>query len=57
MKKLLYFLWLVSLPALAKDDVLHLYNWNDYIAPETLARFEKSWTAKCSRRTSPITKR
>jgi spermidine/putrescine transport system substrate-binding protein len=26
-------------PALAKD-VLHLYNWNNYIAPETIKRFE-----------------
>jgi len=36
----------VSLPALAKDDVLHLYNWNDYIAPETVARFEKACNCK-----------
>ena len=26
-------------PALAKDE-LHLYNWNNYIAPETIKRFE-----------------
>ncbi len=46
MKKLLCLLWLLSLPALAKDDVLHLYNWNDYLAPETLARFEKACSCK-----------
>jgi spermidine/putrescine transport system substrate-binding protein len=27
-------------------DVLHLYNWNDYIAPETIERFEKSCACK-----------
>lgn len=26
--------------ALAADNVLHLYNWNDYFAPDTLAGFE-----------------
>src|SRR5438552_18172330 len=26
-------------PAFAKDE-LHLYNWNNYIAPETIKRFE-----------------
>jgi spermidine/putrescine transport system substrate-binding protein len=26
-------------PAYAKDQ-LHLYNWNNYIAPETIKRFE-----------------
>ncbi len=25
---------------------LNLYNWNDYIAPETIARFEKEFSAK-----------
>ena len=30
---------LVALPAIAKDQ-LHLYNWNNYIAPETIKRFE-----------------
>ena len=29
----------VSSPAAAKDQ-LHLYNWNNYIAPETVKRFE-----------------
>ena len=32
-------LLLVAAPALAKD-VFHLYNWNNYIAPETIKRFE-----------------
>jgi spermidine/putrescine transport system substrate-binding protein len=31
-------------PALAKDQ-LHLYNWNNYIAPETVKRFEEA--CKC----------
>ncbi len=25
----------------AKDGVLHVYNWSDYIAPDTVAKFEK----------------
>ena len=33
-----------ALPALAKDQ-LHLYNWNNYIAPETIKRFEEA--CKC----------
>ena len=42
MKRLLLVLvasLLVALPALAKDQ-FHLYNWNNYIAPETIKRFE-----------------
>jgi spermidine/putrescine transport system substrate-binding protein len=35
-----------GLPAAAKDDVLHLYNWNQYIAPETVERFEKACGCK-----------
>ena len=46
MRKLLGLLLLASLPALAKDDVLHLYNWNQYIAPETVERFEKACNCK-----------
>jgi spermidine/putrescine transport system substrate-binding protein len=30
---------LVAVPAIAKDE-FHLYNWNNYIAPETIKRFE-----------------
>lgn len=46
MRKLLMLVLLVSLPAAAKDDVLHVYNWNDYIAPETVERFEKLCSCK-----------
>ena len=31
---------MLSAPALAKDE-FHLYNWNNYIAPETIKRFEE----------------
>ena len=31
---------LFALPALATSDELHLYNWNNYLPPETLKRFE-----------------
>ena len=41
MKRLLCVLLLAAIPALAKEDVLNVYNWNDYIAPETVERFEK----------------
>ncbi|MEO8754742.1 MAG: spermidine/putrescine ABC transporter substrate-binding protein [Casimicrobiaceae bacterium] len=36
---------LIALPALAAKDQLHLYNWNNYIAPETIKHFEES--CKC----------
>ena len=46
MKRLIVLLLaLAAIPALAKDT-LHLYNWNNYIAPETVKRFEES--CKCS---------
>jgi spermidine/putrescine transport system substrate-binding protein len=32
---------LFALPAAAKDE-FHLYNWNNYLAPETVKRFEES---------------
>src|SRR5437588_5078911 len=35
---------LASIPAFAADQ-LHLYNWNNYIAPETIKRFEQQ--CKC----------
>jgi len=45
MKRLLVLLFaLAALPALARDQ-LHLYNWNNYIAPETVKRFEAA--CKC----------
>jgi putrescine transport system substrate-binding protein len=31
----------LALPAAAEDKVLNVYNWSDYIAPDTLANFEK----------------
>jgi spermidine/putrescine transport system substrate-binding protein len=31
--------FLIAAPTLAKDQ-FHLYNWNNYIAPETIKRFE-----------------
>jgi spermidine/putrescine transport system substrate-binding protein len=36
---------LAPLPA-AAADVLHLYNWNNYITPDTVARFEQSCSCK-----------
>jgi putrescine transport system substrate-binding protein len=33
---------LAALPALAQDDVLHVYNWSDYIAEDTVAKFEEA---------------
>src|SRR5437762_7247013 len=33
------FLW--PLAAAAEEPVLHVYNWLDYIAPDTIANFEK----------------
>ena len=40
MRSLLLFVLLLSGNAQA-EDVLHLYNWNNYISDETVARFEK----------------
>src|SRR5579859_1043477 len=40
MKKLLYLLLLIGLPALAADE-LHLYNWNDYIPPNAVKELER----------------
>ena len=31
----------VATAAQADDKVLHVYNWSDYIAPDTVAKFEK----------------
>src|SRR5512140_1752178 len=47
MKRLLLVLAsvLFAAPALAAKDQLHLYNWNNYIAPETVKRFEEQ--CKC----------
>lgn len=47
MKRLLFALFLlVSLPVAAKDDVLHLYNWNNYMSDETIKRFEAFCSCK-----------
>src|SRR5580765_6039089 len=47
MKKLVSILaaGLIALPVAAAGDKFHLYNWNNYIAPETIKRFED--TCKC----------
>src|SRR5512147_1956092 len=46
MKKLIALaVLLAALPAAAAKDQLHLYNWNNYIAPETVKRFEEQ--CKC----------
>jgi spermidine/putrescine transport system substrate-binding protein len=47
MKKLVSMLAaaMVALPVAAAGDKFHLYNWNNYIAPETIKRFED--TCKC----------
>src|SRR5512147_2957403 len=46
MKKLIALaVLLAALPAAAAKDKLHLYNWNNYIAPETVKRFEE--VCKC----------
>lgn len=48
MKRLLSAVLFASLPVIsaAAADQLHLYNWNNYIAPETIKRFEDS--CKCA---------
>ncbi|SMC17826.1 spermidine/putrescine transport system substrate-binding protein [Andreprevotia lacus DSM 23236] len=45
MKKLLLALCLAAGAAHA-EDVLHVYNWNNYIAPETVKRFEAECKCK-----------
>ena len=42
-------------PAGAKDQ-LHLYNWNNYIAPETIKRFEGAASARSCRPTTRTTR-
>ena len=32
----------------SKENVLHLFNWNNYIAPETIRRFEEFCNCKLS---------
>lgn len=38
----IFLAFLPSPSTAGEDDVLHLYNWNNYISPETVARFEAS---------------
>ena len=45
MRKLLSLLLFASLPSLAGDE-LHLYNWNDYIAPDVVKSFESQCKCK-----------
>jgi putrescine transport system substrate-binding protein len=33
---------LAALPALAQNNELHVYNWSDYIAEDTIAKFEEA---------------
>jgi spermidine/putrescine transport system substrate-binding protein len=46
MKSWLSLLLLAASSALAADNTLRLYNWNNYIAPETLKRFEAQCKCK-----------
>ena len=48
MKRFVAFLasLLIALPAFAAKDEFHLYNWNNYLAPETVKAFEE--TCKCT---------
>ena len=39
-------LWFVFASAGAAEDVLHLYNWNNYISDQTIARFEAQCTCR-----------
>jgi len=45
MRQLLSLLLFASLQVLAADE-LHLYNWNDYIAPESVKAFEAQCKCK-----------
>lgn len=45
-----FLLWLVAVSVMSgcsdKENVLHLYNWNQYIAPQTVERFEQACSCK-----------
>jgi spermidine/putrescine transport system substrate-binding protein len=43
---LLFASLLFALPAVGAKDEFHLYNWNNYLAPETVKRFEEA--CKCA---------
>ncbi|STK07187.1 putrescine ABC transporter substrate-binding protein [Escherichia coli] len=40
----------------AEQKTLHVYNWSDYIAPDTVANFEKETGIKSSTMFSTLTK-
>ncbi|STM77810.1 putrescine ABC transporter substrate-binding protein [Escherichia coli] len=40
----------------AEQKTLHIYNWSDYIAPDTVANFEKKPVLKSSTMFSTLTK-
>jgi len=48
-------LWALALVPLscAGADVLHLYNWNNYITPDTVARFRQRF-APCGLRSEAV---
>jgi len=47
MKKILAFVFVVWVSnAFAQQNVLHIYNWNNYLAPETITKFEASCKCK-----------
>jgi spermidine/putrescine transport system substrate-binding protein len=46
MKRALLFILLLLSPAARAEDVLHLYNWNNYISDKTVERFEKQYACR-----------
>lgn len=48
MNKLLAVMLLLLVPVAFAEDALHIYNWNNYIAPETLARFKEQCRCRVS---------
>src|SRR5512147_769296 len=49
MKRIRYFILLLGVlqaTALRAEDSLHLYNWNNYISADTIARFERQCRCK-----------
>ena len=46
MRMLLMILMALCINSAHAEDVLHLYNWNNYISDETIARFEKQCSCR-----------
>lgn len=46
--RLLCFAMLFFSALVGADDALHIYNWNDYIGPETLERFKRECACRVS---------